>query len=108
MNAPLSPIILLDAVRREKQYRAAETYLIEFMKQSWDIIEPGQQFKDNWHLHVIAEHLQAVTDGELENLIINIPPGCMKLCADSTVVPTPDGWRRHGDLRVGDRVFGPA
>lgn len=28
-----------------------------------------------------------------------------KLLANETPVPTPSGWRAHGDLRVGDRVF---
>jgi len=30
-----------------------------------------------------------------------------KLLADSTPVLTPDGWRTHGDLKVGDRVYAP-
>lgn len=105
MNAPLSPVILLDAVRREKQYRSAETFLIEFMKQSWDIIEPGQQFKDNWHLHVIAEHLQAVTDGEIENLVINIPPGCMKSILVSVGWPAWE-WTQNPGLRYLGASYG--
>lgn len=107
MNAPLSPVVLLNAVRQARLVREAETSLIAFTQLVWDVIEPGVQFKDNWHLHAIAEHLEAITHGELENLIINIPPGCMKLCADSTVVPTPQGWKTHKDLQVGDQVFGP-
>lgn len=30
-----------------------------------------------------------------------------KALADDTPIYTPDGWRRHGDLEVGDRVFAP-
>lgn len=85
----------------------AEESLIEFTKQAWHVIEPGVVFRPNWHLDVIAEHLQAVSSGEITDLLINIPPGCMKLCADSTVVPTPQGYRTHGELAPGDYVFGP-
>jgi predicted phage terminase large subunit-like protein len=35
-----------------------------------------------------------------------VPPRHGKLCADSEIIPTPTGWKRHGDLRPGDHVFG--
>ena len=37
-------------------------------------------YVDNWHVHAIVEHLQALDDGELgtNNLIINMPPRLMK------------------------------
>lgn len=34
----------------------------------------GNKFIVNWHHEAIAEHLQAVKAGEIQNLIINIPP----------------------------------
>lgn len=33
---------------------------------------------DNWHIGALCEHLEAVTRGELPQLLINIPPGCSK------------------------------
>lgn len=105
MNAPVSPIILLDAVRREREYRKAETSLVEFTRLAWDIIEPGQQFKDNWHLHVIAEHLEAITAGELENLVINIPPGCMKSILVSVAWPAWE-WTKNPGLRYLGASYG--
>jgi phage terminase large subunit-like protein len=39
-------------------------------------------------------------------LIINEPVRHGKLCANSTPVWTTQGIKRHGDLQVGDRVFG--
>ena len=33
---------------------------------------------DNWHIGAICEHLEAVTRGEIQNLLINIPPRHMK------------------------------
>lgn len=48
-----------------------------------------------------------VSRGETADLLLNIPPGHMKLIADSTPIATPSGYRRHGDIRAGDFVFGP-
>jgi len=39
-------------------------------------------------------------------LIVSMPPRHGKQCADDTWVPTPNGWALHGDLKVGDEVFG--
>lgn len=105
MNAPLSPYILLDAVRRAKLQRLAERDLIEFMKQSWGIIEPGLDFKDNWHLRAIADHLMAVSTGEIENLIINIPPGCCKSLLVS-VAWSPWEWTKNPGLRILGASYG--
>lgn len=74
MTTPVSPIILLDAVRREKEKRAAEKSLMEFVRQAWHIVEPGTPFIDGWHLHAIAMHLEAVIEGEISRLIITMPP----------------------------------
>jgi predicted phage terminase large subunit-like protein len=52
--------------------------LHEFVQMAWSLIEPGKQFYDNWHIRAICEHLQAVTNGDIKRLIINVPPGSMK------------------------------
>ena len=105
MNAPLSPAILLSAVRRAKEQRLAEESLLEFARQAWPIIEPGQAFVDGWHLHAIADHLEAITLGELENLVINIPPGCMKSILVSVLWPAWE-WTKHPGLRVLGASYG--
>jgi hypothetical protein len=56
---------------------------------------------------LLIDLLQQVADGQLSRLIVTCPPRLGKLCAHDTPVPTPTGWRRHGDLRPGDLVFGP-
>jgi len=65
---------IIESLRFEQQRRAAETSLYEFVKQSWHIIEPGVEFSEGWHIHTICDHLEAVTDRRIKNLIINIPP----------------------------------
>ena len=52
--------------------------LSEFIKQAWHVVEPSIELMYNWHIDAVAEHLEAVTNGDIKNLIINIPPGCMK------------------------------
>lgn len=44
-----------------------------FVQAAWHIIEPGNEFKDNWHIAVICAHLQAITEEQISRLIINIP-----------------------------------
>lgn len=52
------------------------------------MVEPATPFVPNWHIDVICEHLQAVTDGQVRNLIINIPPRHMKSLLVSVLWPT--------------------
>jgi predicted phage terminase large subunit-like protein len=61
-------------MRRE----AAEQSLHEFVRQAWSIVEPDREFRDNWHVRAICEHLEATARGEINKLLINVPPGCMK------------------------------
>jgi hypothetical protein len=49
--------------------------LAEFMRIFWCVPQP---FRDNWHLHAICEHLEAVTLGQIKRLVVNIPPGHSK------------------------------
>ena len=41
-------------------------------------MEPATPLKWGWALDAICEHLEAVTRGEINRLLINVPPGCMK------------------------------
>lgn len=52
--------------------------LKKFIELSWHLIEPGKAFIPGWHIDAIAEHLEAITFGHLNRLVITIPPGCMK------------------------------
>ena len=74
----VSPIILLDAVRREREVRLAEASLSEFARQAWHVLEPSTELKWGWALDAICLHLQAVSDGQLNRLLMNVPPGSMK------------------------------
>src|ERR1700761_3733721 len=75
-----------------------EENLYTFLKAAWKYIDPAI-WKDAWHIEAIAEHLQAIADGEIRRLIINMPPRHCKsillsvafpawVWAQSTITPT--------------------
>lgn len=55
-----------------------ERSLSEFIQLAWHVLEPSQEYKHGWHVDAICEHLEAVTNGDISRLLINIPPGTMK------------------------------
>lgn len=92
---------------RAKIRAACQGDLLRFTKEVWPIVEPAREFKTGWALEAIAEHLEAVTAGQINRLLMNVPPGFAKALDSETPVLTIWGWKRHGDLRAGDFVFGP-
>lgn len=52
------------------------------------------------------EILDRFAHGKIKKLIVTVPPQTGKELSDSTLVPTPTGFKRHGDLKVGDYVLG--
>jgi predicted phage terminase large subunit-like protein len=56
----------------------AEASLIAFVQMMWHILEPKREFVDGWVIREIARHLEAVTNGDIRHLLINVPPGFMK------------------------------
>jgi len=52
--------------------------LLEFARQAWSALEPRGRFVAGWHLEAIAEHLQAVSRGQIKRLLLNMPPRHMK------------------------------
>lgn len=51
------------------------------------MVEPATPFTPGWHIDAICEHLEAVTSGEIRNLVINMPPRHMKSLAVSVFWP---------------------
>ena len=73
----------LEKVQAERYRRS----LREFTRAAWPTIEPGVEFKNNWHIDAISDHLQAVVDGDIKRLIINVPPRHMKSLSVAVVLP---------------------
>src|SRR6185436_7836194 len=71
MNAPEFRLERVKTERAQRSFKA-------FVKQAWPILEPTAEFVDGLHVDAICSHLQAVTEGRIANLIINVPPGHAK------------------------------
>ena len=48
--------------------------LRHFIRNAWHVVEPGKEFIDGWHIDAIADHLTYVSLGDIQDLVINIPP----------------------------------
>jgi predicted phage terminase large subunit-like protein len=78
--------------RREQELIAEHAALCAasfrlFLESAWPVIEPRTPFVPGWHIDAICEHLQAASRGELQRLLINIPPRHMKSIAVSVMWP---------------------
>lgn len=78
--------------RRALAKRRAIDHLADFVRQAWDIVEPGTPLVWNWHLDIICDALERQARGEEEfrRLAIFIPPGAMKSLLVSVFAPA---WR---------------
>lgn len=71
------------AVERELCRRS----LAAFAKRAWHILEPATPLKWGWALDAICQHLEAVTDGRINRLLMNVPPGTMKSLLTAVIWP---------------------
>jgi len=69
-----------------------------YMREAWPIVEPSTPFIPGWHIDAIAEHLEAVTAGQIRRLIINVPPGFTKTLTTCVMWPTWE-WARDPSSR---------
>lgn len=56
------------------------------------------------YIHYLQE---LETSPDFHTLIFNAPSGYGKLLANDTPILTKNGWKKHGDLKVGDYVISP-
>ncbi|MBL3284882.1 Terminase-like family protein [Rickettsiales endosymbiont of Paramecium tredecaurelia] len=72
-------IQLLDAILRID--------LNSFIHKTFNHLNSSQEYEANWHIDLITHYLQALTNGEIRRLIINIPPRCLKSSSVSVAWP---------------------
>jgi predicted phage terminase large subunit-like protein len=76
----------------------AERDFSEFVRQAWDVVEPGRPLVWGWHLQTKCDHLQSVYNFTspnvsedkplgIQRLIINEPPRCSKSLITSVMFP---------------------
>jgi predicted phage terminase large subunit-like protein len=68
------------------QAQLAKRSLRAFLPWAWNWIEP-REFRSNWHIDAICDHLEAVNRGEIRRLLINIPPRHAKSLVTSVFWP---------------------
>ena len=84
----------VEQLRRQAQLqdalltRQAASSFRSYVEQAWPVLEPTTPFLPNWHIDLIAEHLEAVTAGEITRLLITLPPRYMKSLLVSVLWPT--------------------
>ena len=67
--------------------RARCADLAGFVREAWPVLEPDATLVWSWHLDALCEHLEAVTDGRITRLLINVPPGSSKSLIVSVLWP---------------------
>ncbi|WP_205468004.1 phage terminase large subunit [Maritalea myrionectae] len=95
----MTPKEMLQKVRAERQRRDADSRIAEeaeaagvslsaYIKGAWHVLEPGRAYSHGWHIDAVSDHLKAVTDDQINRLIINVPPGTMKSLTVGVFWPT--------------------
>lgn len=81
-GAKIDPMAQLELLDRAD----CEDSLYEFLRNAWKYVD-ASQWKDGWPIEAVAEHLQAVVDGDIKRLIVNIPPRMGKSTITSVAFP---------------------
>jgi predicted phage terminase large subunit-like protein len=63
------------------------TDLSSFIQKSFQIVSPGDRYRHNWHVDAIAYQLERCLRGEINRLIITLPPRNLKSIAVSVAFP---------------------
>lgn len=79
MSAPT--IFRLPFTKDQVEAELSTRSMRHFVRNAWPIVEPTKAFLPSWHIDAVCDHLQAVTEKKIQNLIILLPPGHAKsLC----------------------------
>jgi predicted phage terminase large subunit-like protein len=73
--------------RARDDLQRSNNSLAAFVRLAWHVVEPSRDYVHGWHIDAMAEHLEAVTRGQLTRLLINVPPGMMKSLMTSVFWP---------------------
>lgn len=76
-----------------------------FIEEAWSVLEPTEPYIHGWHIDAVSEHLEAISRGEFNRLLINQPPGTMKSLMTGVFWPA---WEWAVLNRPSLRIFGSA
>ena len=77
---------LAELKRFSDSQRAIKSFR-QFIEIAWPTVEPARTFLPNWHMDAMGDHLQAVSEGKIKKLLINVPPGHAKSLIVSVLWP---------------------
>ena len=87
----------IDHAREAERILCAQSFAY-FVQRAWRHIIPDK-LQWNWHLDAMAEHLEAVARGDINRLLINVPPGSSKSTMVGVMYPAwlwgPGGQPHH-------------
>lgn len=79
MNKQIDPRTALAVVLRKD--------LSSFVQRCFATVDPGSQYNHNWHVDAIAHQLMRIERGEINRLVITIPPRSLKSISTSVAFP---------------------
>jgi predicted phage terminase large subunit-like protein len=97
-STSFAALLTRHSLRDELDQEAARRHLRDFVWQAWAVIEPSTPFVPGWHIDAIIEHLEAITNGQIRNLLLNVPPRHMKSLLVSVFWPAWE-WIRWPERR---------
>ncbi len=97
-SSSFAPLLKRPSLRDEIDQELASRHLGDFVRQAWHVVEPSTPFVPGWHVDAIIEHLEAVSSGQIRNLLINVPPRHMKSLLVAVFWPAWE-WIRYPERR---------
>jgi predicted phage terminase large subunit-like protein len=85
----------LERYRAERAVGSLSYFLRAFV---WPVVEPATRYHHGWNIDAVCAHLEAVTAGDINRLIINVPPRTLKSTITS-VAWTPWEWLSNPSTR---------
>jgi predicted phage terminase large subunit-like protein len=69
----------------------------DYVPYMWSTVE-SDPYIGGWHVDAVCDHLQALLEGQIRKLVINLPPRHTKSLLSSVMLPS-YGWLRYPSLR---------
>lgn len=100
----MATLTLTDADFAAVERELCKRSFAEFIRRAWPHIIPDKLVW-GWHLDAVAEHLEAVAKGQINRLLINVPPGTSKSTLTGVMFPA---WLWGPAGQPGHRYIGAA
>lgn len=78
--------------------KLVRTSFADFVRLAWEHLRTGTELV-GWHVDVVAEHLQALAEGRIRRLLVNMPPRATKSLLASVLLPA-WVWLDHPETRI--------